>query len=1337
MIIGNYTADVGAPRGFVLFRGKWLTYEIPGASWVNPTGINNKNEIAGQFIGSSGARGYVTVVPVTPAAPNNFGACACSSTSAGVAEGNPINVGTGNKFQSELDLEDTRTTGISLRRYYNSQDTTATAFGTGWRSTWDRSVLSSNANTVEVVRVDGRRDTFAKDTTGNWVSNPDVTSRLIAVTGAGVAQTGWQLTQPNDDIESYNLAGRLMAVTSRAGLTTTLTYNAAGQLTTVTGPFGHTLTFAYDATGKVSQVTAPDGQVTKYGYDAKSNLISVTYPDGTKRQYVYENASFPSALTGIIDEKGARFATYAYDAQGRAVSTEHAGGTEKTAVAYTSDGTATITQPNGATRAYAFQTQFDLVKPTALTGTPYPAVGGKAFDYDANGFLSKVTDYKGNVTTYVHDARGLETSRTEAAGTPLARTIATAWHPTFHLPTQISEPGRTIGFSYDAKGNLTNKTITAGTLSRSWAYTYSTLGQVLSADGPRAGTIDVTRYTYDTKGNLATATDALGRITKFTSYDANGRLLQMQDPNGLVTTNGYDTRGRLISRSVGGEVTNMAYDAAGQLTRLTRPDGSYLAFIYDAAHRLTRLADAAGNKVVYALDVSGNVRKEDVQDAAGTVRRTQSHLYDQVNRLAQDIGAAGQKTIYAHDANGNLTGVTDPLGYAMANTFDALNRVVKVKDAAGGTTAYGYDANDRLTKVTDPRALATAYSYDGLDDNTAVQSPDTGKTIKLYDAAGNPTTMTDARSVTTSNVYDALNRLTGTSASDGTTVSFVYDQGLNGLGRLTGMTDPAATTDWSYDPHGRVIQRNQKIGTLTLTTSYSYDTAGRLIGMTYPSGKMLSFAYDALGHVKSIAAGTQTLLTAVAYEPFGPVAGWTLGSGATYSIVRDKDGDPISLQWGTGATISRSIQLGYDADKQITSLSDSASTLASYGYDKLAHLTGYTAGAASQTFTYDADGNRTGLVANAMTTSYQYPAASNRLASRSEGAVTTTYTYDAAGNLTGDGSRSFAYDGRGRLVKVTVGGAVTQYALNGLGQRVAKTGPGVPTGRNIYIYDEAGHLIGEYNNAGNLLKEYVWLGDLPVAVITPAATYYVMPHNLGAPWTVVDATGKVVWSWNRDPFGTTQPTGSITYNLRFPGQYYDKETGLSYNYYRDYDPKLGRYIQSDPIGLGGGVNTYAYVGGNPVSAIDPRGLEDVLEAGMGAFQDAKEDVTGVIDKADTYSPYIAFFYSVREQLRKKGSFDIKEAIEYAYKASTFWKSRGTNLPCDQEAKARANVMVSGINSYVLGNPGGGIPKPNPATSAVPEIDARGIETSPRGDPSDNLISRFVIWLGMNDPNKSY
>lgn len=179
---------------------------------------------------------------------------------------------------------------------------------------------------------------------------------------------------------------------------------------------------------------------------------------------------------------------------------------------------------------------------------------------------------------------------------------------------------------------------------------------------------------------------------------------------------------------------------------------------------------------------------------------------------------------------------------------------------------------------------------------------------------------------------------------------------------------------------------------------------------------------------------------------------------------------------------------------------------------------------------------------------------------------------------------------------------IATYRVNGLGQRVSKNVGGVIT---YFVYDEQGHLVGEYDGSGNLVQETVWLEGLPVATLrptgignpTPIAVYYVHADHLGSPRVVTrPSDNAIVWQWdNIDPFGANaaneNPAGQgvFKYALRFPGQYYDAETGTHYNYHRDYDSAVGRYAQSDPIGIWGGLNTYAYVANNPLLYFDPTG----------------------------------------------------------------------------------------------------------------------------------------------------
>jgi RHS repeat-associated protein len=1093
--------------------------------------------------------------------------------------------------------------------------------------------------------------------------NYDSSGKLTAIT----RRSGLTQTLTYADGTNGATTGNGGFVLNAAGMPTTEIL-PKGLLLRVRDHFGRALTFGYDSLARIVQITDPGDGTYLYGYGANNNLVSVTYPDLRQRQYHYNEPAHtagtnkPYALTGITAENTVRFATYKYDSFGRAVeSMHHAGGAEvnRYQLNYNASGVqTTVTDPLGTARTYSFQTTLGVVKNTGIADAAGPEHGPAAQSFDANGNVQTRTDWNGNRTDYAYDmARNLETSRTEGltgggGTTPQTRTITTTWHSTFRLPTQIVEPGRTTSFTHDANGNVLTKTITAGSSSRTWAYTYNANGSVLTMDGPRTDVSDVTTYTYyandatcaatlpqastiGCRGQVETITNAVGHITNVTEYNAHGQPLSITDPNGLVTTLVYDARQRLTSRTVGGETTTYAYYPTGLLEQVTLPDLSLLRYSYDDAHRLREINDNLGNRIVYTLDAMGNRTQEDVRDPLNALAQTRTRVYDTLNRLFQEIGGtspATQITQYGYDNQANLTqvvlanGDADPLGNQRDMTYDALNRLRTVTDpkvlGVRGLTQYGYDALDQLTSVTDPRNLPTTYGIDGLGNLNQQVSPDTGTTNNtLFDAAGNLKTSVDARGVTANHTYDALNRVSAVSYTGGSSIGYTWDAPCaNGKGRLCSATRTGAPVDatsgWSYDAKGRVTQRTESVGAVTLTTQYAYEaTTGRLASMSYPGGATLTYGYDANGRVTSIATspGGATLLSGVTYHPFGRVKGWTWGNGSLYERTFDQDGRVASFAIKLGAAPQITYSLAYDSASRITGVSDSATPpiALSFAYDNLDRLTSAVLPATTFGYGYDAVGNRLSRSFGGGSEIYSYPATSNRLTSvtPTSGPV-KTYSYDSTGNVTGDGTNSYAYDARGRLISATVatGAALRQY--NALGQRSFRSQqPGITT---AYAYDEAGRLIGEYTNDTLTSTisgfEYVYLDGEPVGVAVLAlpalgqpAQYqeflFVHPDHLGTPRLVTNVANQVRWRWNlAEPFGTNPANenpsalGVFPFSLRFPGQVLDKETNLHYNYFRDYDPGIGRYIQSDPVGLLSGLNTYGYANQNPLSFIDPSGL---------------------------------------------------------------------------------------------------------------------------------------------------
>jgi YD repeat-containing protein len=588
----------------------------------------------------------------------------------GVDVKNPINAGTGNKWQHETDFSG-GTFGLGFDRYYNASTTANPSnLGAGWSHAYSRSsTIQSSGTSVTIRRNDGKEYNF-KLSIGLWVSDADVLDHLEELKDSAGVRTGWRYTTADSSVETYTASGQLTAITDRTGLTQTLAYSdastpitvapAAGLLLRVTDTFGHQLNFTYDSSSRIGTLTDPAGGIYRYGYDANNNLVSVIYPDGASKTYHYENTAFPHALTGITDENGHRYATYGYDAQGRGISTEHAGGVDRASLVYNADGSTTVTDALGTARTYQFQTLLGVVK---SKGQSQPGGSGcgasaSALTYDANGNIASRTDFNGHRTDYTYDlTRNLETSRTEGltasgAATPATRTITTVWHSTLRLPVQVTAGNQQTTYSYNSQGEVTDQTITdtATHTARTWAttYTYSSVPGVLLQkveDGPRTDVADVTTYDYypadascqgghsGCRGQLQQVTDALGHTTQLTRYNAHGQVEELIDANGLVTTLTYDARQRLTSVDAGGETTTYSYAPAGQLTRVTRPDGAYLAYSYDAAHRLIQTQDNLGNTLTYTLDALGNRIKEEAHDPSGQLARSQTRVYDALSRL--------------------------------------------------------------------------------------------------------------------------------------------------------------------------------------------------------------------------------------------------------------------------------------------------------------------------------------------------------------------------------------------------------------------------------------------------------------------------------------------------------------------------------------------------------------------------------------------------------------------------------------------------------------------------------------------------------------------------------
>jgi RHS repeat-associated protein len=1179
---------------------------------------------------------------------------AADAGSGQTTQGNSVDVSNGYNFERATDYSGVGNNPLKFVRTYSSLSawqvshfgaTAATLgeqyTGVAWSATYFQYLLpvsvtdsTTTYNTVYAYRPDGRVLVF-NESGGVYSPDGDVADSL--------AQTasGWQYQTTDDTIETYNSSGQLISIATRGQSPLTINYSSGSGLgdgpTSVSDAFGHALTFSYltDASGaqRLASITDPAGKTVQYSYDLNGygNLITVTQADGTTVGYSY--ASYPNnLLQTVTDESGTAYKSWTYASYGEYVATSQLAGSVD---AYTfsnstsgSGGSVTVTDPLGQERTFNQSLIWGLYRTTSASAVCLGCGEDESRIYDANGNITSRTDFNGNETTYVYNEQAnLETSRTEAltstGGTTSAtRTITTTWNSSYREPALISvytgasatgTPLRTTAYTYSASGSTLTKTITDTTVTpnvtRVWTYTYDTYGRMLTAKGPRTDVNSTTTYAYYTCttgtqcGELQTVTDPVGNVTTYNTYNAHGQPLTITDPNGVVTTLTYDARMRLTSRQVSSETTSFSYYAIGLLQTVTLPDGSTLTYTYDTAHRLTQIADGLGNKVVYTLDAMGNRTATNTYDPSSVLHYTHTRVMNALNQLYQDISAAGTgavTTTFGYDGNGNQNSIDAPLSRDTANTYDQLNRLNQITDPETGITQFTYDANDNLLSVKDPRSLSTSYVYNGFGDITKLTSPDSGVTTNTYDSGGNLATSTDARSAVSTYAYDAANRMTSTAYKSGSstdlTETYTYDTGTDGKGRLVETSDANQSLTWVYDAYGEVTSKKQIVAGVTLSVGYAYTNAD-LTTLTTPSGQTIVYGYNTNHQVTSVTVNGAALLTSATYEPLGSVNGWSWGNGTSEVRAYNTDGNLAQVNAIEAHTYA------YDNALRISGITNSSNSALSwtYGYDLLDRITSGAATSTTLGWTYDADGNRltqTGSVAGTYTPS----TTSNRLNSIT-GSPARTYTYDAAGHTLTYASDTFTFYDDGRMKTAKVGSSTTTYVYNALGQRIEKSGG--TAGTVLMSYDQAGHILGEYSSTGALVQETVWMGDIPVATIRPngssVSVYYVHADHLNAPRMVTQpSTNDIAWRWDTDPFGTASPNqnpaglGTFSYNLRYPGQYYDVETGLNQNYLRDFDPATGRYVESDPIGLKGGINTYAYATGSPVLYTDRLGLDVVV-----------------------------------------------------------------------------------------------------------------------------------------------
>ena len=1058
---------------------------------------------------------------------------------------------------------------------------------------------------------------------------------------ASFGAIGTLLTKVTRDDE-----GKIISLKTPNGRVVDFTYTAF-KLTEISGG-GYAVGIAYDSYNNISEISSNSVQLRKFLYGEPGlaaasdfNLLTGILSDTGQREknYGYDaSGRLTRRSTGTIgSETGVE--THAYPDATHAVTVTASGDTRT--YEFIND---------------AYRRPLSIVDSAGTVTNEYDADSRLKMRSDALGSITNYVYaplYEKSRTVAVGSSqqRRIETDRDtkfgnikvrriyDAAGTLVAKE---AW--TYNTRGQVLTAART-----DPATNATRTTtITYCESAHVSAGTCPRIGLVTSINGSRTDVIDTTSYTYRMtneascatapatcpyrKGDLWKVTNASGQITETLAYDGAGRVLSVKDANGVITDLEYHPRGWLTARKTRGAnaavetddaITRIEYWPTGLVKKVIQPDGAFTSYTYDVAHRLTDISDNAGNNIHYTLNNAGKRIKEDTRDPATVLKRTLSRVFNQLGQLQTQADAQANPTDFTYDANGNTNTVTDALGRVTDNDYDPLGRLSRTLQDVGGINAetqFAYDAQDNLTQVTDPKGLSTTYTYNGLGDLTQLSSPDTGTTSYTYDSAGNRATQTDARNQTSTYSYDALNRLTGIAyATPGLNVAYTYDSTQApcstgetfSVGRLTGLTDASGSTQYCYDRFGNLVRKVQTTNGVALTVRYAYTLAGQLSSVIYPDGATASYVRDAQGrttqvNVQRAGAASEVLLNQASYHPFGPVTFWTYGNGRQLQRPLNQNYQPTAIHDAGPGGLSVGFQ--YDPVGNVTQLTPVASTipLVKFDYDTLSRLTAFKDGptnVAIESYAYDATGNRQSFTNAGGTQAYTYPSTSHRLSQ----VGATARTYDNAGNTTAIGglAKEFVYDDTGRMSQVKQNAIVQMnYAYNGKGEQVRKHQGTV----NAYtVYDEAGHWLGDYDNTGAALQQAIWMDDLPVGLIANGnQLHYIEPDHLGTPRVVIEvARNASVWTWDlkSEAFGNSVPNqdpdldaNQFVFGMRFPGQHYDAASGLNQNGYRDYESATGRYPQSDPIGLDGGISTYAYAHSQPTRMIDPLGLQSSAAA---------------------------------------------------------------------------------------------------------------------------------------------
>jgi RHS repeat-associated protein len=879
-----------------------------------------------------------------------------------------------------------------------------------------------------------------------------------------------------------------------------------------------------------------------------------------------------------------------------------------------------------------------------------------SYDYDTAGNLALVRDATGQVQRrFSYDSGRRMVEHQLPTGLRCFYEWALVDCLEWRVVRHWTDEGDAYQFDYDLKAGLTR--ITDGlqrvssrhwntqhqivrysdNLGQTWLFEWNDERQLLSATDPLGGRYE---YSYDEAGNLIGESDPLGRSDSILwlehwalplmetdaadnswqyRYDPRGNCIAETDPLGYVTQYRYDAHGQPVEIiDTTGKSKKLRWNPFGQLVEHIDCSGYPTRFSYDERGYLQVITDALGERTLFIHDAQGRLLSSQLPDG-----RTEHYQRDVSGQLLGYTDPAGDTTLYQYNRRGQVSQRTDAHGRQVQFGYDSYGRLQALINENGERYRFAWDAANRLAEQQDLDGSAKRYDYDPLDNITTVTVVPAPYGNGLAVVPETPPARIAHRLA-----RDAVGRLVAKTTDDGRT-----DYSYDAVDQLTAVTftDVQGNTQalgFAYDALGQLLAEQSSAGNL----QHHYDELGNLIQTQLPDGRWLNRLYYGSGHLHQINLDGQVIS----------------------DFERDRLHREVLRTQGQLSTRSEYDRSGRLRSRQRRLVSQPslmpAAARKQFEYDPADNLIGkldqQPAAQHRQLLHYDATGR---IIASqdslhGQRETFAYDAAANLLDGPQAGAGLVVhnklltyqdkrYRYDAFGRMVEKrsakrGVQRFAYDAESRLIEVrNENGSVVRMTYDPLGRRIEKTEhgkDGYPLGETRFTWDGL-RLLQEHKHSQTSLYVYEDDGYEPLARVDGAGPlqkirYYHNDLN-GLPEQLTDADGHSVWQATYRVWGNTleevrEPYYIEEQNLRFQGQYLDRETGLHFNTFRFYDPDVGRFTTPDPIGLDGELNLYQYAP-NPIAWLDPWGWKTCGAANGNSRQNNKPNHVYVIRNKTT------------------------------------------------------------------------------------------------------------------------